>query len=220
MPLLHKLNRSLQQKGVITTICVCFRSIPELLPRKAEFDPWDAKHNVETTSRMGLGGLTIRGDSSDSSMYAPVAWDVLEDAIKAIPSKDATFIDYGSGKGRALLVASHFPFREIIGVEFAEELHDIACRNIASYRSDSPQLCHEIWSVLADAREFQPPRRALVALFHNPFGRTILVPALERLSDYPDRVHIISIGSQIAPEGESGFRPTVRSEYFTIYEHQ
>ena len=36
---------------------------------------------------------------------------------------DYTFIDFGSGKGRALLLASEFPFKRIIGLEFSPELH-------------------------------------------------------------------------------------------------
>jgi hypothetical protein len=44
--------------------------------------------------------------------------------------EDFTVIDFGSGKGRALIVASECPFRRIIGVEFALELHRDAQQNI------------------------------------------------------------------------------------------
>ena len=40
-----------------------------------------------------------------------------------------SFIDFGSGKGRVLLVAAGFPFKEVIGVEFSRELHEVALKN-------------------------------------------------------------------------------------------
>ena len=43
------------------------------------------------------------------------------------------FVDVGSGKGRALLLASDYPFREIIGVELSPELDRVARANIARY---------------------------------------------------------------------------------------
>ena len=44
-----------------------------------------------------------------------------------------TFIDFGSGKGRVLMLAAGFPFKEMIGVEFSRELHEIAVKNIARF---------------------------------------------------------------------------------------
>jgi hypothetical protein len=38
----------------------------------------------------------------------------------------------GSGKGRALLVASELPFAKIIGVELSRELHRIAEQNLGA----------------------------------------------------------------------------------------
>ena len=39
-------------------------------------------------------------------------------ANRDIPFEDFTFIDFGSGKGRALLMASDLPFRRVMGLEF------------------------------------------------------------------------------------------------------
>ena len=44
-----------------------------------------------------------------------------------------SFVDYGAGKGRVLLLASQHPFAAIGGIEFAEELHDDATMNIAQF---------------------------------------------------------------------------------------
>jgi hypothetical protein len=40
------------------------------------------------------------------------------------------FIDFGSGKGRVLLLAAQYGFEKVIGIEFSPELHQIAIDNI------------------------------------------------------------------------------------------
>src|SRR5262247_1668134 len=51
-----------------------------------------------------------------------------------------SFVDMGSGKGRALLVASEFAFAKIIGIEHSPYLHRIAEENIKRY-SPASQRC-------------------------------------------------------------------------------
>ena len=86
----------------------------------------------------------------------------------ALELTGASFVDNGSAKRRLLLVASHFPFREVIGVEFSRELPEIAERNIAIYR-DPEQRCRNIRSVRIDACEFRLPGTSLVCYFCNSF---------------------------------------------------
>jgi tRNA1(Val) A37 N6-methylase TrmN6 len=71
------------------------------------------------------------------------------------------FLDFGSGKGRTLLLASQFPFKRITGVGGAEELHRVAQQNIRSYRG--PRLRTRVESFQGDARAFAlPPEPALL----------------------------------------------------------
>ena len=51
-----------------------------------------------------------------------------------------SFVDYGAGKGRVLLLAAQHPFAAVGGIEFAEELHDDAAMNIAQF----PRSQHEM----------------------------------------------------------------------------
>jgi hypothetical protein len=49
---------------------------------------------------------------------------------------DATFIDFGSRRVRALMMAAMRPFKKVIGVEFAEELHWDSVENIQTSTHD------------------------------------------------------------------------------------
>jgi SAM-dependent methyltransferase len=89
------------------------------------------------------------------------------------------FVDVGSGKGRALLLASDYPFREIIGVELSPELDRVARANIARYAEATGAGVHRapVISMQGDASEFAWPSGPLVVYMWNAFTG----PVMERV---------------------------------------
>jgi hypothetical protein len=84
-----------------------------------------------------------------------------------------TFIGFGSGKGGALLMASEYPFRQIIGLEFSPELHRIAEGNITRYFSPT-QKCGEIRFQNVDFANFAlPPEASVLFFFDSCRGRVL-----------------------------------------------
>jgi SAM-dependent methyltransferase len=103
--------------------------------------------------------------------------------IRASPKTDFrefTFIDIGSGKGRALLMAADVPFRRIVGIELLPELDRLAKQNISKYKSDSQQ-CFEIDCLLGDACEFTFPPEPTVLYLFNPLPESGLVKMISNL---------------------------------------
>ena len=92
-----------------------------------------------------------------------------------------TFVDIGCGKGCTLLVASRFPFRKIVGVEFADELCEIAQDNIRRYRGS--QACKNISVHRMDATQFSFPDGPLMIYFFNPFHESVMEKVLTNLSE-------------------------------------
>jgi SAM-dependent methyltransferase len=84
-----------------------------------------------------------------------------------IAFEDYTFVDFGSGKGRALLLASEFPFKRILGLEFSPELHRTAEENIRRYNS-ATQKCRDIQSLNVDFADYALPPEASVLFFFHP----------------------------------------------------
>jgi SAM-dependent methyltransferase len=105
-----------------------------------------------------------------------------------------TFIDIGSGKGRALLMAADYPFRRILGIELLPELHRVAKENIAKYKSDS-QRCFVIDCVLSDARDFAFPPEPTVLYLFNPLpesGLARMISNLEHsLREHPRPIFVL-----------------------------
>jgi SAM-dependent methyltransferase len=89
------------------------------------------------------------------------------------------FVDLGSGKGRALLLASDYPFREIIGVELSPELDRIARSNIARYSEAKGGLLPDtpVISMQGDATDFAWPPGPLIVYMWNAFTE----PVMERV---------------------------------------
>jgi len=177
-----------------------WRALGELLPsrRKARFGDldYDWEHSVDTTrSNVGFGtqfltGVTARPYFATEPWLFEQIMQVLALSIQqsAVSHRivaqtgmqDFTFIDLGSGKGRVLLMASDYPFKRIIGVEFMPELHRAAQKNVANY-SNARQRCRLIESVCMDARDFQFPPEPLVAYLFNPFSESTFAHVLEGL---------------------------------------
>ena len=107
---------------------------------------------------------------------------IFRDAIGALPIdyRRFVFIDFGSGKGRAILLATEFPFKRIVGVEFSEELHRIAQDNIRRFRSDISK-CKDVESVCMDAVDYPLPDDCLVCYFCNPFDATLMAQVLSNI---------------------------------------
>ncbi len=123
--------------------------------------------------------------------------EMLEGLIQANPKidfREFTFIDIGSGKGRALLMAADYPFRRVLGIELLPELHRVAQENIKKYKSDSQQ-CFAIECLLADAGEIAFPSEPIVLYLFNPLpesGLARMISNMEHsLREHPRPVFVL-----------------------------
>jgi Protein-L-isoaspartate(D-aspartate) O-methyltransferase (PCMT) len=79
-------------------------------------------------------------------------------------------VDIGSGAGRAVLVASLFPFGHVIGLERLDWLHELAKKNLMRCRI-RPRARVEF--ILGDTFDFELPDVVTVVFFYNLFtGQT------------------------------------------------
>jgi hypothetical protein len=156
--------------------------------------PFDQIHGVETSDLIPAGRLTTGhpNDTHVTAYYgvAPSILRTLIDLWRATnpphPIDHYTFIDFGAGKGRAMLVASESPFRQIIGIELNPTLADIAQLNldrwVASHAADTtaPSLA-PIRLYEQDALTFDLPRTPILAFLFHPFEAPVLKLLLRRI---------------------------------------
>lgn len=114
--------------------------------------------------------LSIEADSKlGGHLYQPSSSVIFEKAMNALPFnfEDKVFLDIGSGKGRALILAAEAGFKKVIGVEYAAELNDMAHANIEKVRSRFPNTQFQLQE--GDALQYDIPKEVDVIYLFNPF---------------------------------------------------
>ncbi len=155
-------------------------STPEQRRRRYGDIEYDWENRVNTTR--GTVGWRTRLLGLLHSPYQSTDPALFREMMASLPIEfdPFTFVDFGSGKGRTLLMASEYPFRKIVGVEFIAELHRAAEENIRVYHS-ATERCTPIEAVCTDACEFVLPDTPLVLYLFNPLPEAGLQRVLRNL---------------------------------------
>ena len=146
---------------------------------------YDRRHLVDTCGRISAKNLPVDNvNRRYGNEYAPAPQKSLRFMLDAVPVnfREYTFVDYGSGKGRTLLIAAEQPFRQVIGVEYSEYLAQIADKNISRYRNGVLQ-CKSIEALFVDATQFEPPPGSCLFSFFSPFFGEVLRRVLKRIEE-------------------------------------
>ncbi|MEG3123578.1 class I SAM-dependent methyltransferase [Sphingomonas sp. GB1N7] len=147
------------------------------LAYKADVDSkFDDQLGLDTGGIQRLHDLTIASGNSRFGT-SHIASDPAEFAAALgsvdIPIPGTTFIDLGSGKGRALILALDFGFARIVGIEFARELYEIAQANVARLTSQDDRATRiEVFCDDATTVDL-PPEPTIFYLFH-PFDSSVM----------------------------------------------
>lgn len=105
------------------------------------------------------------------------------------PLEKNVFVDYGSGKGAAIIHAKKLGFSKTIGVEFAKELHEKAVQNIKALNLKNVE------SLYADATTYVLPNDISVIYFFNPFDELVMQKVINNImaqkSSFKNDVYVI-----------------------------
>ena len=163
---------------------------------------FDQRFGIETANVVPLVSLDIDSPNVNfGSRYQASDPDEFRMLIRLLPvePKDNVFIDFGSGKGRALLLAAEMNFRRVIGVEFSAELNAIAASNVRQFERQTRHSRIEL--VTADAACYVPPPEPSVLYFFNPFSdhvlRTVVDQMRASMREHPRRVFMVFAGPRL-----------------------
>src|ERR1700681_2802559 len=71
---------------------------------------YDRRYGVETEELVELSDLDLQGE--DRVWYQPSEWRSVRRTLRRLDvDREDVLLDFGSGKGRVLLIAAGFPFR-------------------------------------------------------------------------------------------------------------
>ena len=189
---------------------------------------WDILHGVETCGEIPLTSLDFESEHKSPGLeYQSHHPQILRRILSAlnIEHERYTFIDYGCGKGRVLLLAAEFPFRRIVGVEFVPQLAQVAEQNLKNYRLGQPKCKH--LSVLAmDAADYELPLEPVVLFFFSPFAGPLMERVIENIENSwrqaPRDLFVLFTGLPIMRDRAFASRPQYeqlrRERYFDVYQ--
>lgn len=189
---------------------------------------FDRKWGVDTRGTLLPAKSAVVGPNwLYGARYQGIDHNALSQVLAELPigHDNFTFVDFGSGKGRALLVASQFPFKKIIGVEYSAQLSDVARQNLSRFPKEETR-CGGIELVCADAARCPIPEGPLVVMLNNPFGKTIMAQLVRNVAASfrkdPRRIIILYFVALFADAWRNaGFVREVRgSKWISIYDTQ
>jgi SAM-dependent methyltransferase len=91
-----------------------------------------------------------------------------------------TFVDIGCGKGRPLIVASEYPFANVLGFDIGADLVKTANANGATIAKRFPTR-PPIRAIHADVTDMVVPSGNIVLFLFNPFGPELIATLLRKL---------------------------------------
>ena len=148
-------------------------------------DSLDRKYGIDTSgAAMPAADSGGRASAPHGYHYEPIQLAVFDRIMRALPHDPAglAFVDLGSGKGRALMLAALRGFRRVIGVEYDENLHRIAQRNVARFVDRArPRVSIELRC--ADALTFRLPDEDCLCFLYNTFDHEGMVQAMAGIDD-------------------------------------
>ena len=151
--------------------------------RTPESSPFDSRTGLDTDRIVEICDLGVESTNIRHAVrYQPSDPEVVRDALSQLPIdySNFTFVDFGAGKGRVLLIAAGFGFKKIRGVEFSSQLVDIAKGNMAKVDMTKGRSV-DIEILQADVLDFPIPTEPLVCYFYNPFQMPIMETLSQRL---------------------------------------
>ena len=150
--------------------------------------PFDTAHGTDTSGLIP-GSTIVRGTGvrvEDLTAYYGIAPSILSGLLDQwlqrcapqAPIERTVFLDVGAGKGRALLLASQYPFLRVEGIELNASLARIARANISRWEQEPEARGVELLAPLAlhhaDATIQPLPLHPAVAFLFHPFEAPLL----------------------------------------------
>lgn len=194
MGIARKLRKSLTTRGVIGTFELAFKV---LLGRRRQLDPaerdFDRRYGIDTsgyiavtdldvTAETWIGGTAYQGLNCDTDFATWLSPHIAHYG-------EFSFVDVGSGKGRAVLLASRLPFRQCVGIEFSRALHETATRNL--HRWPCETAAAGVTFLWGDALETRMPDGPLVIFLNNPFNAELMGRFAARFAGRTERLLVV-----------------------------
>lgn len=157
---------------------------------------WDIRHGTDTLKRVAPDEIQTDSINKRSSQAygATRARPFVQLLNNLRLPDDSVFVDFGSGKGRVLLIAAQYGFRRVVGIEFSAPLCEVARKNLELFRRRRA-ITSDVRVVHADVVQYVIEHDETVFYFFDPFSSEVLEKVLnnirQSLTTHPRRIWVI-----------------------------
>ncbi|MGD8853347.1 MAG: class I SAM-dependent methyltransferase [Gammaproteobacteria bacterium] len=130
-----------------------------------------------------------------------------------------SFVDYGCGAGRAMIVAAEAGFQNIVGIELSPKLIRICKENIATY--SRVNRAAKLAVLVQDAATYLPGKHCGVFFFYVPFSLEIYKQAIANialsLQKNPRTIYVLDFAWSKIDFRDYGYECIARIEGINLY---
>jgi SAM-dependent methyltransferase len=175
----ERLQASISRHGIWRTIEIGLMRFAAVISRAADRQ-FDLRRGTTTGRVVELHELDVVGENRDRGIrHQPSRARPLHKLLSQLPlPRNATFVDFGCGMGRALIIAAESGFEHIVGIDFSEALCEQARRNLAALPDTSGE---HVTVVHADASEYPVQPDQNVFYFFNPFDAGLMATTVHNI---------------------------------------
>lgn len=173
-----------------------FRSAVRKVRAHVDNALFDRRYGVKSDQWVAVSELDVVGDNKEHGQNCqPIKPLAFKSAMATfdIP-REGVFVDFGSGAGRALMMAVLTGFDRVVGVEFARDVCPVAEQNLEVFRQRTRQE-FESRILNLDATTYEINVEDRVFFFYNPFGPPVLEAVIANIrrsyESAPRPIHLV-----------------------------
>jgi SAM-dependent methyltransferase len=165
---------AIKRRGIIMTCRIAWHELA-----------FDWKYGTETRKYIETASIQTESfHKGEGHKYGPLQVPFFQRVF--VPngpiSSRTCYIDFGCGKGRALILAALSGFLEIIGIEYSKAICAICKDNIEKFRSRTGSLA-KFEIIHCDAVDYSIPDNASVMVFYDPFELSIFEKVVSNIAN-------------------------------------
>lgn len=158
---------------------------------------FDRRHGIETSAVVVEEDLDGTGpNAAHATRYEPSPPGSVRRLVRAsgIEPPCYTFVDLGSGKGKAVIDALRLGFLCVVGVEFSPTLHGASVDAVQRF-AEQAQIDADVQLLQMDAAAYPIPSGNLFVYLYHPFEEPVMKEVVEHLEqaarDEPGREIVV-----------------------------
>lgn len=166
---------SIRTRGLKRTVMVSLSFIGDF--------SFDFRYGTDTIGRIKLADLDIKSENKQRGRsYAPTKVRPFKKLMNTVNFPDnSVFVDFGSGKGRLLLLASQYHFKRVVGIEFSPQLCKVAKKNLSIFKEQYETFGNaEI--IESDVVDYEIRDDENVFFLYNPFDKVVINRILRNIT--------------------------------------